>query len=153
MKTFKSYLNASLAEDKNQFHIIVIGDATELTGVEEEKWLHSGVKDYWQRAERPAYNEEKLHIHIARKKHVNTVLRKISWHVNGFKHDKAAFNHNLNGVETARNIAKTILKLPADTVLETLPNENAATLLAGVDYLPNKCKIFIFNIAEAKNEN
>ena len=35
MKTFKSYLNASLAEDRNQFHIIVIGDAAEIENTEE----------------------------------------------------------------------------------------------------------------------
>ena len=147
MKTFKSYLNASLAEDRNQFHIIVIGDTNEIEDTEEGKWIHSKVKDYWQRVEKPAYDDTKAHLHIARKKHVNTVLRKISWHVNGFKHDKQAFNNNLNGVETARVLAKTIAKLPEGKVLETVPNENATTLLEGIDYLPNKCKIFIFKIA------
>ncbi|TRW26383.1 hypothetical protein FMM05_03105 [Flavobacterium zepuense] len=151
MKTFKSYLNATLAEDKNPFHIIVVGSPTEIENIEEDKWLSSGVIDYWQRVEAPAYDAEKLHMHIARKKHVNTILRKISWHVNGFKHDKLAFNNNLNGVESARNIAKAVLKLPADKVLQTAPNENAAILLAGVDYLPNKCKIFVFSIANNPN--
>jgi len=146
MKTFKSYLNATLAEDKNPFHIIVVGSPAEIENAEEDKWLSSGVIDYWQRVEAPGYYTEKLHMHIARKKHVNTILRKISWHVNGFKHDKLAFNNNLNGVESARNIAKAVVKLPADKVLKTVPNENAATLLAGVDYLPNKCKIFVFSI-------
>lgn len=146
MKTFKSYLNATLAEDKNPFHIIVVGSPAEIENIEEDKWLSSGVIDYWQRVETPAYDTEKLHMHIARKKHVNTILRKISWHVNGFKHEKLAFNNNLNGVESARNIAKAVVKLPVDKVLKTVPNENASTLLAGVDYLPNKCKIFVFSI-------
>lgn len=148
MKTFKSYLNPSLAEDRNQFHIIIVGDASQIEIIEEDKWLASGIMDYWQRVEKPTYNEAKLHLHIARKKHVHTVLRKISWHVNGFKNDKLAFNNNLNGVDSAKNIARAILKLPADKALETLPNENVASILAGIDYLPNKCKIFVFKIAD-----
>ncbi len=148
MKTFKSYLNSSLAEDKNQFHIIVIGNATEIEAPEESKWESSGIMDYWKRVEKPTYDETVSHLHLARKKHVHTVLRKISWHVNGFRHDKAAYNNNLNGVESAKNIAKAILKLPADKTLEITPNENAAAILEGIDYLPNKCKIFVFKIAE-----
>jgi len=50
-------------------------------------------------------------------------------------------------VETARTLAKAILKLPAGKVLETVPNENAPAILGGIDYLPNKCKIFVFKIA------
>jgi len=148
MKTFKSYLNQTLAEDKNQFHIIVIGDASEILDPEEGKWVSSGILDYWQRVEKPAYDETISQLHIARKKHVHTVLRKISWHVNGFKNDKNAINNNLNGVESAKNIAKAIVKLPAEKTLELVPNENAATILEGIDYLPNKCKIFVFKIAE-----
>ena len=147
MKTFKSYLNSSLAEDKNQFHIIVIGDAAEIEDPEEGKWVTSGIMDYWKRVEKPAYDETKYQLHLARKKHVHTVLRKISWHVNGFKNDKNAINNNLNGVESAKNIAKAVLKLPADKTLELAPNENATTILEGIDYLPNKCKIFVFKIA------
>jgi len=146
MKTFKSYLNASVAEDRNQFHIIVIGDASEIEEFEEGTWISSGVKDYWKRIEKPSPDATTLLLHLARQKHVNTKLRKISWHVNGFKHDKAAFNDNLNGVETARTIAKAIVKLPAGKVLETIANENVTTMLGGIDYLPNKCKIFVFKI-------
>ena len=147
MKTFKSYLNASLAEDRNQFHIIVLGDASEIENTEESTWVSSGITDYWKRVEKPNAESDQLHVHMARKKHVNTILRKISWHVNGFKHDKLAFNNNLNGVETARTTAKAVLKLPEDKILDLVPNENAPALLAGLDYLPNKCKIFVFKIA------
>ncbi|KGO94177.1 DUF6367 family protein [Flavobacterium subsaxonicum] len=149
MKTFKSYLNASLAEDRNQFHIIVLGDATQIENTDESTWVTSGIKDYWKRVEKPNADSDLLHVHMARKKHVNTILRKISWHVNGFKHDKLAFNNNLNGVETARTTAKAVLNLPADKALELVPNENAPALLAGVDYLPNKCKIFVFKITDS----
>lgn len=150
MKTFKSYLNASVAEDRNMFHIIVIGDADDIEVPEEGTWMESGIMDYWKRVEKPTDDQETLHLHMARKKHVNTKMRKISWHVNGFKNDRNAVNNNLNGVESAKNIAKAVLKLPAGKALETGPNENADTLLANVDYLPNKCKIFVFNIVEGK---
>ncbi|MES2486795.1 MAG: DUF6367 family protein [Bacteroidota bacterium] len=148
MKTFKSYLNPTLAEDRNQFHIIVVTDAAATEDTEENIWTSTGLLDYWQRIEKPAYDSSKAHLHIARKKHVNTILRKISWHVNGFKNDKTAFNNNLNGVESAKNIVKAIIKLPEDKMLDILPNKNAATLLEGIDYLPAKCKIFIFTITD-----
>jgi hypothetical protein len=149
MKTFKSYLNSSVAEDRNQFHIIVIGDVAEIEDPEEGKWIASGVMDYWKRVEKPTYDDTKHQLHLARKKHVHTVLRKISWHVNGFKNDKNAINNNLNGVESAKNIARAIVKLPEDKTLELVPNENAVTILEGIDYLPNKCKIFVFKIADS----
>jgi len=148
MKTFKSYLNASVAEDRNQFHIIVIGDAKDIEHTEESIWAHSGTMDYWKRVEKPNAADGKVHLHLARQKHIKTKAREIAWHVNGGKHDKRAFNNNLNGVESARTIAKTILKLPAERSLELVANENAATFLAGIEYLPNKCKIFVFEIAE-----
>lgn len=146
MKPFQSYLNSKLAEDKNQFHIIVIGDAAEIEAPEESRWESSGIMDYWKRVEKPAYDETKHQLHLARKKHVHTVLRKISWHVNGFRNDKTAINNNLNGVDGAKNIAKAVLKLPAEKELQTVPNENANAILAGIDYLPTKCKIFVFRI-------
>jgi len=150
MKTFKSYLNASVAEDRNQFHIIVIGDASDIEAAEEGIWTESGIMDYWKRAEKPDGDNGPINLHLARKKHVNTKMRKISWHVNGFKNDKIAVNNNLNGVESARTIANAVLKLPAGKTLEITPNENAAALLSNVDYLPNKCKIFVFKMVENK---
>ena len=148
MKTFKSYLNASVAEDKNLFHIIIISNASETENAEEGKWTDTGVMDYWQRIEKPAYDSTKLHLHVARKKNVNTILRKISWHVNGPKNEKLGFNNNLNGVDGAKSIAAAIIKLPADKELVVMPNENTAEILNNVDYLPAKCRIFVFSIAE-----
>lgn len=148
MKTFKSHLNASQADERNLFHIIIVRNAAEVENAEEGVWADSGVMDYWQRTEKPASDDGKLYLHIARKKHVITKLRKISWHVNGPKSDKAAFNNNLNGVESAKNIAKAVIKLPADKALNLVPNENAATLLENIDYLPTKARVFVFSIGE-----
>lgn len=150
MKSFKSYLNATVAEDRNMFHIIVIGDAADIEAAEEGTWTESGIMDYWKRAEKPDGDSGQVNLHLARKKHVNTKMRKISWHVNGFKNDKIAVNNNMNGEESARTIANAVVKLPEGKVLETTPNENAEALLANVDYLPNKCKIFVFKVAEKK---
>lgn len=148
MKTFKSHLNASQAEERNHFHIIIVRNAAETENSEEGVWTDSGVMDYWQRIEKPAYDTSKQYLHIARKKDVNTILRKISWHPNGPKNDKIAFNNNLNGVASAKNIAKAIIKLPADKELTVMPNENAAVLLGSIDYLPSKARIFVFSIAD-----
>jgi len=147
MKTFKSFLNESRAEDRNQFHIIVFGDAAEIDTTEEGKWLNSGVIDYWKRVEKPNAETTEVQVHIGRQKHVNTKSSRITWHVNGVKHDKKAFNDNNNGITTALNIAKAILKLPADKTLEVVPNENAATVLGDIDYLPSKVKVFVFKVA------
>ena len=150
MKTFKSFLNASQAEDRNQFHIIIKADETEIQNIEQGQWLHSGIIDYWQWIEKPNPDNTQVHIHIARQKHVNTKAKHITWHMSGPKHDKQAFNDNLNGLTTATNIAKAVLKLPADKVLELIANKNAETLLSPIYYLPNKCKIFVFKIADTK---
>jgi len=147
MKTFKSLLNESRSEDRNQFHIIVIGNESEIENPEEEgKWQNSKILDYWKRVEKTSNDSSELQVHIGRQKHVNTKSARITWHVNGVKHDKIAFNDNKNGITTAANIAKAILKLPADKVLEPQPNENADRVLAGIDYLPSKAKIFVFKI-------
>ncbi len=146
MKTFKSFLNESRAEDRNQFHIIVIGDETEIEKTEEDKWQHSGIIDYWKKVEKPKTEGTQLHLHIGRQKHVNTKSARVTWHVNGNKHDKQSFNDNNNGITTALNIAKAVLKLPADKMLETIPNKNAASVLSSIDYLPSKAKIFVFKV-------
>ena len=148
MKSFKSHLNAAQADERNLFHIIIVQDAAETENAEDGKWTDTGIMDYWQRVEKPEYDSTKQQLHIARKKNIHTILRKISWHVNGPKSDKLAFNNNLNGVEGAKNIAKAILKLPADKELNVLPNENAAALLSGIDYLPTKARIFVFTVAD-----
>ncbi len=148
MKDFKSFLNESRAEDRNQFHIIIIGNETEIENTEEGKWLHSGALDYWKRVERPNADSGELLVHIARQKHVNTKSGYITWHVSGTKHEKQAFNDNMNGLTTAVNIAKAAVKLPAGKTLETVPNENAASLLAPISYLPSKVKVFVFRIKD-----
>jgi len=149
MKTFKSFLNESRAEDRNQFHIIVFGDAAEIDTTDESKWLNSGVIDYWKRVEKPNAETTEVQVHIGRQKHVNTKSSRITWHVNGVKHDKKAFNDNKNGITTALNIAKAIVKLPADKTLEAVHNENAATVLGDIDYLPSKVKVFVFRVCKA----
>ncbi|WP_116786919.1 DUF6367 family protein [Flavobacterium psychrotrophum] len=148
MKTFKSHLNASQADERNHFHIIIVRNTAETENGDEGVWTDSGVMDYWKRLEKPGSDNSKQHLHIARKKNVNTILRKISWHSNGPKSDKVAFNNNLNGVDSAKNIAKAVINLPEDKVLNVVPNENAAELLGGIDYLPTKARIFVFSIAD-----
>jgi len=148
MKTFKSFLNETRSEDRNQFHIIITGNETEIENTEGGKWMHSGVLDYWKRIEKPNADGKELQVHIARQKHVNTKSRHITWHVSGVKNDKDAFNDNTNGITTALNIAKAVLKLPADKTLETVTNENALSFLSTIDYLPSKAKIFVFKIAQ-----
>lgn len=148
MKTFKSFLNESRAEDRNQFHIIVIGNEAEIEPIDEGKWLHSGIMDYWKRVEKS--NTTHVQVHIGRLKHVHTKSSRITWHVNGVKHDKKSFNDNSNGLSTAVNITKAILKLPDNKTLETIANENASSVLAAIDYLPNKAKIFVFKIVDTE---
>jgi hypothetical protein len=150
MKPFTSYLNASISEDRNQFHIIVTGDDTDIENTEEGKWVESGILDYWKRVEKPDADSSKMQLHIGRKKHVNTKSARITWHVSGVKHSKQGFNDNANGQTTALNTAKAIVKLPAGKQLEAVANENASSVLGSIDYLPAKCKIFVFKIVDSK---
>jgi hypothetical protein len=100
-------------------------------GLLESIWKQSDYPDYLLRmdAGRP---EIKIlsHVHIAHKKHINTTTKQVSWNDDATKHDKGNFDHGFKGMEKAKEIAKTALKLGDDVILEWATPIYKAKLLA-----------------------
>lgn len=99
---------------------------------------------YALRLDKPKFDFEKLHVHIAKNKHVNTKTKQVAWNNDGTRHDKKAFNNNFTGLEKAKQIARKSLNLSADIVLEKISNVNTGQLLLeGVQDLPKNSTIYL----------
>ena len=106
--------------------------------IEEGKWMSSGVKDYMYRVDRGHPDPEVRHVHICHEKHITARNRQVSWNEDGTRHDPLRFDVGFVGIETAKQIARDALRLPADFVLEDrcdLPQEQLLEE-AQVDALP-----------------
>lgn len=140
----------SFEEFTHPFHIIVLFDKSDKDKfglITEGDWKPSGEKGYWQRLDTPKFDFEKLHVHIAKQKHINAKNKQVAWNDDGTRHDKKSFNQNFNGMEKAKEIARKALGLSSDTVLENVNNEsNTELLLESVEYLPTKSSIFVFEV-------
>ncbi len=144
-------------EFANPYHIIVLFDKSERNNMDylaEGIWTSSGEKDYWQRLDKPKFDFEQLHVHIARQKHINTKSKQVAWNVDGTKHDKKTFNQNFNGMEKAKQIARKALGLKSDAVLEFIEHQGVGQLLLeSVEYLPAESSVFIFKLIDkTKNQ-
>jgi hypothetical protein len=140
----------SFEEFTHPFHIIVLFDKSDkdkLGLISEGDWKPSSQKGYWQRLDTPKFDFEKLHVHIAKQKHINAKNKQVAWNNDGTRHDKKSFNQNFNGMEKAKEIARKALGLPSDTLLENVNNKsNGELLLESVEYLPTKSSIFVFEV-------
>jgi len=137
-------------EFANPYHIIVLFDKSERENLDylvEGIWTSSGEKDYWQRLDKPKFDFEQLHVHIARQKHINTKSKQVTWNVDGTRHDKKTFNQNFNGMEKAKEIARNALGLNSDAILESIEHQGVGQLLLeSVEYLPAESSVFVFKL-------
>ena len=94
---------------------LVSGDTPLVTSI----WKKSQIDDYWYRVD-SADPQKKVrrHIAIAKGKHRNAKNKQVSWNDDGTRHDKKSFDDNFKGIEKAKKIARGILKLPDETVLQ-----------------------------------
>lgn len=143
----------SFDEFSNPYHIVVEFNKTDIglfQPLTEGKWEPSEEKGYWKRLDTPNFDFEKLHVHIARDKHINTKSKQVSWNDDGTRHDKKSFNNNFVGLETAKRIARNALGLSNDVQLESLSVPDGIMLLneSCIDYLPKSTSIFIFKITK-----
>lgn len=58
------------------------------------------------------------HVHITDKKHISAKSRQVSWDDEGHRHDRGTFDTNFKGMERAKDLARRVLKLPDDVVIE-----------------------------------
>lgn len=101
--------------------IIVEVSETELPKelLTEGGWVSSG-KDGWMYRVDPARPEmhQRRHVHIAKEKHTGTKNKQASWNDNKTRHDKKTFNTSVGGLNVVQDIARQVLSLPNDAVLE-----------------------------------
>ena len=87
--------------------------------VTESMWVDAGYKDWKFRVdpEDPRISG-KRHIHISRDKHTNAKNMQASWNDDGSRHDKKSFNQSIGKMNRIQDIARRILEIPNNIVLE-----------------------------------
>jgi hypothetical protein len=58
--------------------------------------------------------------------------KQASWTDSGARHDRKTFNSGLTGLNQAKALARRVLKLPANVVLEEVPGSRAEILIERV---------------------
>ncbi|HUA66982.1 MAG TPA: DUF6367 family protein [Candidatus Saccharimonadales bacterium] len=113
-------------------YLIVEVDAIwlERAPLEEGVWKQSEYPDYFFRidAGRPEMKLQR-HVHIAHKKHLKSPSDQVSWNTDSSRHDKSTFAYGFKGMEKAKEIAKRVLNLGDDAVLESISDSGKAKLL------------------------
>lgn len=146
----KERLKEKLKEYENPIYIIVEIDKDEFDALNilyEGNWTPSNVKDIWQRVDKPKFDHEKRHIHLAHKKHINTKSKQVAWNDDGKRHDKKTFDVNFKGMETAKKIARDVLKIPDDKILELNTENNKMNLIVeSIENISFESKIVILEL-------
>lgn len=149
----KSFEDFTDEMDDYPAHIIVQKGANNLLNeasdlLTEGIWVESPEAGYWMRKDVPKFDYQQLHVHIAPKKHVNTKSKQVSWNQDGTRHDKMRFNNKFSGMEKAKEIARHVLKLGPDVVLEEVSPAEGKLLLSNSDLgiLPSKARFYLFTI-------
>jgi len=89
-----------------------------LPNLEESKWHSKGTLRYRIEPPNPSL-QIKRHIHITNKKHVGSKSKQVAWNQDGRRHDKSSFNTSMKGKEKAKRLARDVLGLSQDIVLES----------------------------------
>lgn len=150
----KERLKEKLKEYENPIYIIVEIDKDEFDALNilyEGNWISSNVKDIWQRVDTPKFDHEKRHIHLAHKKHINTKSKQVAWNDDGNRHDKKTFDVNFKGMETAKKIAREVLKIPDDKILELYTvNDKMNLIVESIENITFESKIVILDLKSNK---
>jgi hypothetical protein len=158
IKSLKQFIKERLKEKLNEYenpiYIIVEIEKDEFDALNilyEGNWTPSNVKDIWQRVDTPKFDHEKRHIHLAHKKHINTKSKQVAWNDDGKRHDKKTFDANFKGMETAKKIARDVLKIPDDKILELYTvNDKMNLILESIENMSFKSKIVILELKSNK---
>ncbi|MCO5251075.1 MAG: DUF6367 family protein [Candidatus Kapabacteria bacterium] len=143
MKTFKEFIKQD--NIYNLDYIIIEINKSEKPLIE-GYWEQSAENGYFVRLDNPHSDSGKLHVHIAKKKHINTKTRQVSWNDDGTRHDKKSFNNSFVGLEKAKKIARNVLGLCDDVLLEVLSIHEGCMILenSNIENLSIKSGEFIY---------
>lgn len=122
--------------------IIIPFEKIGLENICEGVWRQSDYKDLWYRidAEDPSIPLLR-HVHIAHKKHIHSPDSQVSWSADKTRHDRHNFNSGFTGIKRAQALAKALLKIPDDAILESTSIKKT-TLLEK-----------LFNVNESENSS
>jgi Family of unknown function (DUF6367) len=85
----------------------------------ESEWRRDTVSGFLYRVDPPRPQWKGLrHVHIADKRHLNAKNKQVAWNDDGTRHDRSTFDLNFRGMEAAKGVARRVLKLPDDVILE-----------------------------------
>ena len=89
-----------------------------LARLEEGIWKPAPERGYVYRIDPENPNTRgQRHVHIAQRGYTDRA-HEISWNVDGTRHDRSSTGSKFTGVKAAQRIARTVLDLPSDVVLE-----------------------------------
>ena len=130
MQSFKDFLN----EEEINYIVIDIPQefVDDLLLLHEGKWIDSGKNGYLMRIDKPTDHTQNLHVHIAKKNHINAKTKQVAWNDDGTRHDKKSFNQKLGGSSTVQNIARKALNLDDKFILETYVPTKLGLILEGI---------------------
>lgn len=101
----------------------------------ESIWMPSGNKDWMYRVdpEDPKIPLQR-HIHIAKNKHTSAKNMQASWNADGTRHDKSSFNASVGSTERVRDIARSVLGIPPNIVLESIDSGRSDALIDDISF-------------------
>lgn len=111
-------------EEKIDYIVLAIDaeilDSLDLEPIVESQWRPAAKKGWTLRVdpEMPQMNQQR-HVHITKTKYINAKNKQFSWNQDGTRHDKHAFSHSDNCLNTAKKIAQAALGVDSTAVFES----------------------------------
>jgi len=99
----------------------------------EGQWINSGKKGYQMRIDKPTDYTQKLHVHIAKDKHINVKTQQVAWNDDGTRHDKKTFSTKLGSSPKVQQIAKKALNLDDNIILEMYTPTKLGLILESIE--------------------
>jgi len=88
-----------------------------IKGYPNNQWVNAPFGKYIVRVD-PAGPAGQVHIHIAHPEHRKSKKEQVSWNIDGTRHDAGSFNENFVGMKQAKKIAREVLQIPDNVVLQ-----------------------------------
>jgi hypothetical protein len=136
MITFKGVMKSieDSVEQDPQYFIVVIPANVQVQMlsegvIQEGVWKHDNKSGFDYRKDQPHTSPGEYHIHICDPKHHSAKDRQAAWNASGTRHDKGSFYDDLPRRKDAEELARRILKLPDNVVLEVVRPVTAKKLL------------------------
>ena len=133
-----------IPDDESEEPVYIIVDIPaeynlDLPDLTESQWKQK--KRYRYRIDPPDPTRElQRHIHISNKQHLTTKSKQVSWNVDGSRHDRSSFNSSMSGIEKAKKIARDVLNLDPNIVLEK--TKLCQVIIESIQYIPDDTNMF-----------